>query len=69
MAEEVKKEVGDITILVNNAGIAYVRKFENHSIDQIKDVFDVNIMAHYWVRIYVWWMERDKEKEREKKRE
>ncbi|KAL6266909.1 hypothetical protein P5V15_003737 [Pogonomyrmex californicus] len=48
VAEKVKKEVGDVTILINNAGIAYVKSFLNHSLDEIKRVIDVNVMAHFW---------------------
>ncbi|TGZ55688.1 Short-chain dehydrogenase/reductase family 16C member 6 [Temnothorax longispinosus] len=48
VAEKVKKEVGDVTILVNNAGIAFVKSFLNHSLDEIRRVIDVNVTAHYW---------------------
>ncbi|XP_011640988.1 short-chain dehydrogenase/reductase family 16C member 6-like [Pogonomyrmex barbatus] len=48
VAEKVKKEVGDVTILINNAGIVYVKSFLNHSLDEIKRVIDVNVMAHFW---------------------
>ncbi|XP_020300384.1 short-chain dehydrogenase/reductase family 16C member 6-like [Pseudomyrmex gracilis] len=48
VAEKVKKEVGDVTILINNAGIAPVRKFLDWSVEEIKRVIDVNLMAHYW---------------------
>lgn len=48
VAEKVKKEVGDVTILVNNAGIAFVKSFLNQSLDEIARVTDVNVTAHYW---------------------
>ncbi|XP_011692662.1 PREDICTED: short-chain dehydrogenase/reductase family 16C member 6-like [Wasmannia auropunctata] len=48
VAEKVKKEVGDVTILVNNAGIAFVKSFQNHSLDEIARVIDVNVTAQYW---------------------
>jgi len=44
----VKKEVGDVTILINNAGIVFVKSFINQSLDEIKQVIDVNVTAHYW---------------------
>jgi len=48
IAEKVKKEVGEVTILVNNAGIAFVKSFLNHSLDEKKQIIDVNLMAHLW---------------------
>ncbi|XP_036139911.1 short-chain dehydrogenase/reductase family 16C member 6 isoform X2 [Monomorium pharaonis] len=48
IAEKVKKEVGDVTILVNNAGIVFVKSFLNQSVDEIARVIDVNVTAHYW---------------------
>ncbi|XP_032688416.1 short-chain dehydrogenase/reductase family 16C member 6-like isoform X2 [Odontomachus brunneus] len=48
MAEKVKMEVGDVTILINNAGIAPIRTFQKYNIDEISRVIDVNLMAHYW---------------------
>jgi len=48
VAEKVKKEVGEVTILVNNAGIAFVKSFLNHSLDEIAQTTHVNIIAHYW---------------------
>ncbi|XP_025157211.1 short-chain dehydrogenase/reductase family 16C member 6 [Harpegnathos saltator] len=47
-AEKVRKEVGDVTILVNNAGIAPIQTFENYNTDEISKVINVNFMAHYW---------------------
>jgi len=48
VAKKVKKEVGEVTILVNNAGIAFIKPFLNHSLDEIAQVTHVNIVAHYW---------------------
>lgn len=48
VAEKVKNEVGDVTILINNAGIAPCRIFQNFNTDEICNVIDVNLMAHYW---------------------
>lgn len=50
VAEKVKKDVGDVTILVNNAGIAgIVNSFLNQSPDEIVRVMNINVIAHYWV--------------------
>ncbi|XP_014482028.1 PREDICTED: short-chain dehydrogenase/reductase family 16C member 6-like, partial [Dinoponera quadriceps] len=48
VAAKVKKEVGDVTILINNAGIAPLRTLLNYDINEISRVVDVNLMAHYW---------------------
>ncbi|GAB7358893.1 hypothetical protein MBLNU230_g4114t1 [Neophaeotheca triangularis] len=48
MAERIRNDVGDPSILINNAGIAY-----NHSLLQVKEpslrkIFDVNLFSHYY---------------------
>ncbi|CAL1685261.1 unnamed protein product [Lasius platythorax] len=48
IAEKVRREVGDVTILVNNAGIAYAKKLLDQSADEIARVIDVNMTSHYW---------------------
>ncbi|KYQ56153.1 Short-chain dehydrogenase/reductase family 16C member 6, partial [Trachymyrmex zeteki] len=48
IAKKVKEEVGDVTILINNAGIVFVKSFLNQSPDEIARVIDVNVTAHYW---------------------
>lgn len=49
VAEKVKKEVGDVTILVNNAGIMPCHTFLDHTTDEIKRIFDINVLAHFWM--------------------
>ncbi|KAL6437452.1 hypothetical protein ACFW04_005140 [Cataglyphis niger] len=49
VAEKVRKEVGDVTILVNNAGIVFVKKLLDQSADEIRRVIDVNFISHYWM--------------------
>jgi len=48
VAEKVKEEVGEVTILVNNAGIIFIKPFLNHSLDEIAQTTHVNLLAHYW---------------------
>ncbi|XP_018400715.1 PREDICTED: short-chain dehydrogenase/reductase family 16C member 6-like [Cyphomyrmex costatus] len=48
IAKKVKEEVGDVTILVNNAGIVFPKLFLKQSLDEIAQVINVNVMAHYW---------------------
>lgn len=46
----VKKQVGNITVLVNNAGIMPCRPLFLQSHDTIEKIFNVNVLAHFWVR-------------------
>lgn len=45
----VLKEVGDVTILINNAGIMPQHEMLKHSEAEIKKMYDINIFAHYWM--------------------
>ncbi|NXF75728.1 DHB11 dehydrogenase, partial [Sclerurus mexicanus] len=47
-AEKVKKEIGDVTILVNNAGVITVADLLSTQDHQIERMFEVNILAHMW---------------------
>ncbi|KAM0726586.1 Short-chain dehydrogenase/reductase family 16C member 6 [Formica fusca] len=49
VAERVKKEVGDVTILINNAGIMPCHAFLDHTTDEIRRIFDINVLAHFWI--------------------
>ncbi|XP_070573473.1 epidermal retinol dehydrogenase 2-like [Ptychodera flava] len=48
VATQVKKEVGNISILINNAGTVAGKKFLEMSDDMLKDSINVNMMAHIW---------------------
>merc|ERR1712200_262062 len=48
MSERVRKEVGDITILVNNAGIVSGTYLLDTPDQKITKTFDVNVMSHFW---------------------
>ncbi|KAM5313707.1 epidermal retinol dehydrogenase 2 [Glossophaga mutica] len=48
VADQVKKEVGDVSILINNAGIVTGRKFLNCPDELMEKSFDVNFKAHLW---------------------
>ena len=50
VADEIKANVGDVTILVNNAGIVSGKKFMDCSDGLIQKTFEVNTSAHFWVR-------------------
>lgn len=49
VTKKVKEEVGDVTILINNAGIMPCFTFMNHTPEQIKRIFDINVLAHFWI--------------------
>lgn len=50
VADEVKKTIGDVDTLINNAGIVFGKTLLDLPDDQIDTTFQVNILAHYWVR-------------------
>ncbi|XP_053319009.1 17-beta-hydroxysteroid dehydrogenase 13-like isoform X2 [Spea bombifrons] len=47
-AEKVKKEIGDVDILINNAGVIFGAELLQLHDHQIETTFDVNILAHFW---------------------
>ncbi|CAK8673794.1 unnamed protein product [Clavelina lepadiformis] len=48
-AKRAREAVGDITILVNNAGIVYAKEVLELSEKQIEQTFKVNTLAHFWI--------------------
>lgn len=48
-AKKVKEEVGEVTLLVNNAGIVTGKKLLDSSDEEILATFDVNSLSHFWV--------------------
>ena len=49
-ARQVQDEVGQVAVLVNNAGIVTGQKLMETKDDAIERTFAVNTLAHYWVR-------------------
>ncbi|XP_075400159.1 estradiol 17-beta-dehydrogenase 11 [Tenrec ecaudatus] len=47
-AKKVKTEVGDVSILVNNAGVVFTADIMATQDPQIERTFEVNILAHFW---------------------
>ncbi|GMR46556.1 hypothetical protein PMAYCL1PPCAC_16751, partial [Pristionchus mayeri] len=47
-AEAVKKEVGPVNILINNAAIGISGKLMEMAEENIRKIVDVNMMAHFW---------------------
>ncbi|XP_032172385.1 epidermal retinol dehydrogenase 2 [Mustela erminea] len=48
VAEQVKKEVGDVSILINNAGVVTGKNFLDCPDELIEKALDVNFKAHLW---------------------
>lgn len=48
-AEQMRREVGDVEILVNNAGILYGGELLKLKEAHIRRTFEVNTLAHFWV--------------------
>uniref|UniRef100_A0A8D2CRB5 Short chain dehydrogenase/reductase family 16C member 5 n=1 Tax=Sciurus vulgaris TaxID=55149 RepID=A0A8D2CRB5_SCIVU len=48
VANQVKKEVGDVSILINNAGIVTGKNFLDSPDELMEKSFDVNFKAHLW---------------------
>ena len=48
VSDRVKKEIGKVDILINNAGIVTGKPFLECSDEEIKQSMDVNIMSHFW---------------------
>ncbi|GAB0086124.1 short-chain dehydrogenase/reductase family 16C member 6 [Sergentomyia squamirostris] len=49
VVKKVKAEVGSVTILVNNAGIMPCHPFLQHTEAEIRKIFDINVLAHFWI--------------------
>ncbi|KAF2357513.1 Short-chain dehydrogenase/reductase SDR [Trinorchestia longiramus] len=55
---KVRTEVGDIDILINNAGIMPCKPFLKHSQAEVDKLFSINVMAHfytvrYWLPVFM----------------
>ncbi|XP_054486180.2 epidermal retinol dehydrogenase 2-like [Agelaius phoeniceus] len=48
VADQVKKEVGDVSILINNAGIVVGKRFLDSPDSLVEKTMEVNTIAHFW---------------------
>ncbi|CAG9581861.1 unnamed protein product [Danaus chrysippus] len=48
MADRIRKEVGEVSILVNNAGIMPCKPLLKQTEKEIRATFEVNCLAHIW---------------------
>lgn len=49
VGSKVLKEVGDVSILVNNAGIMPQHEVLKHTEAEVKKMYEINVFAHYWM--------------------
>lgn len=59
-AQRVREEVGDVTMLVNNAGIVTGKYFQDLNEEDFHRTLNVNSLAHVWVRsriLFTEWVE------------
>ncbi|KAL1790030.1 17-beta-hydroxysteroid dehydrogenase 13 [Sigmodon hispidus] len=47
--DQVKKEVGDVEIVINNAGAIYPADLLSTKDEEITKTFEVNILGHFWI--------------------
>jgi len=48
VAKQIRADVGDPTVLINNAGVARGKNLLNATEKDIRFTFDVNTLSHYW---------------------
>lgn len=48
-AQKIRQEVGDPTVLINNAGVCTGQTILDATEEQLIDTFNVNVLAHYWL--------------------
>ena len=46
---QVKSEVGEVTIVINNAGMMRVKPFLETSSRDLESLFQINILSQFWV--------------------
>lgn len=49
VAAEIRRDVGDPTVLINNAGVARGKSILDATEKDVRFTFDVNTLAHYWM--------------------
>ncbi|TVY41878.1 Dehydrogenase [Lachnellula subtilissima] len=49
IASQIRKDVGDPTIIMNNAGVARGKSILDASEKDVRFTFEVNSLAHYWI--------------------
>ena len=49
VAQSIRREVGEPTILINNAGVASLKTILDETEEEIRRTFDVNVVAHFFL--------------------
>uniref|UniRef100_A0A1B0GJD2 Short-chain dehydrogenase/reductase 3 n=1 Tax=Lutzomyia longipalpis TaxID=7200 RepID=A0A1B0GJD2_LUTLO len=49
LATKIKLQIGHVSVVVNNAGIMPSRPLWEQTHEEIRKVFDINVMAHFWI--------------------
>jgi len=49
MADLTRTRVGDITVVINNAGIMPCNSILHHNHKEVERTMEINVMAHFWV--------------------
>ncbi|XP_027709217.1 17-beta-hydroxysteroid dehydrogenase 13 [Vombatus ursinus] len=49
MIDKIKNDIGDVTIVVNNAGAVYPADLLSTKDEEITKTFEVNILGHFWI--------------------
>ncbi|KAH1009096.1 hypothetical protein HUJ04_001511 [Dendroctonus ponderosae] len=47
-AKKIQQDIGDVTILINNAGIMPHHSFLDHTEQEIRRIMDINVMGNFW---------------------
>lgn len=50
VATKVKRVVGDVSVLINNAGVVCPKTILESSEEEIERTFKINTLSHFWVR-------------------
>lgn len=48
LAEKIKKNIGKVDVLINNAGYVTGKKFFECDDEELKKTYDINILSHLW---------------------
>lgn len=48
-ANDIRRDVGHVSVIVNNAGIMPCHPLDKTTHEEIRKMFDVNTLAHFWI--------------------
>ncbi|XP_011295558.1 epidermal retinol dehydrogenase 2 [Musca domestica] len=48
LATHIKRDIGPVSVLINNAGIMPTKPLEKQTPDDIRRTFEINVFAHFW---------------------